>query len=237
MATPHINAEMGDFADVVLMPGDPLRAKHIAENFLTDSRQVNNVRGMLGFTGNYRGRRISVMGHGIGIPSCSIYMKELITDFDVKTILRVGSCGAISHDVKLRDIIIGMGACTDSKVNRLKFNDNDFAAIADYDLIHNVVTTSKAKNIKVRVGNIFSTDLFYTPRMQVFDMMEKYGVLAVEMEAAGMYSIAAEYGVKALTICTVSDHIRSGEVTTSAERQTTFNEMVEIALESVLLLD
>ncbi|HGJ5873174.1 MULTISPECIES: purine-nucleoside phosphorylase [Arsenophonus] len=237
MATPHINAEMGDFADIVLMPGDPLRAKHIAEKFLTDSRQVNDVRGMLGFTGNYQGRSISVMGHGMGIPSCSIYMKELITDFGVKTIIRVGSCGAISPQVKLRDIIIGLGACTDSKVNRLKFDDNDFAAIADYDLVHNAITAAKAKNINVRVGNIFSTDLFYSPQMQVFDTMEKYGILGVEMEAAGMYSIAAEYGVKALTICTVSDHIRLGEKTTSAERQTTFNEMVEIALESVLLLD
>ncbi|WGL97843.1 purine-nucleoside phosphorylase [Arsenophonus sp. aPb] len=237
MATSHINAEMGDFADVVLMPGDPLRAKHIAEKFLTDSRQVNDVRGMLGFTGNYQGRRISVMGHGMGIPSCSIYMTELITDFGVKTIIRVGSCGAISPKVKLRDIIIGLGACTDSKVNRLKFDDNDFAAIADYDLVHNAVSAAKTKNINVRIGNIFSTDLFYSPQMQVFDTMEKYGILGVEMEAAGMYSIAAEYGVKALTICTVSDHIRLGEKTTSAERQTTFNEMVEIALESILLLD
>ncbi|CAA2929580.1 purine-nucleoside phosphorylase [Arsenophonus endosymbiont of Bemisia tabaci] len=237
MVTPHINAEMGDFAEVMLMPGDPLRAKHIAENYLTDSRQVNNVRGMLGFTGNYQGRSISVMGHGMGIPSCSIYMKELITDFGVKTIIRVGSCGAISHQVKLRDIIIGLGACTDSKVNRLKFDDNDFAAIADYQLVHNAVTAAKAKNLNVLVGNIFSTDLFYTSQTQVFNTMEKYGILGVEMEAAGMYSIAAEYGVKALTICTVSDHIRRGEKITSAERQTTFNEMVEIALESVLLLD
>ena len=128
MATPHINAEMGDFADVVLMPGDPLRAKHIAETFLEDVREVNNVRGMLGFTGTYKGRKISVMGHGMGIPSCSIYTKELITDFGVKKIIRVGSCGAVREDVKLRDVVIGMGACTDSKVNRLRFKDHDFAA-------------------------------------------------------------------------------------------------------------
>ncbi|WP_046025165.1 purine-nucleoside phosphorylase, partial [Morganella morganii] len=139
MATPHINAERGDFADVVLMPGDPLRAKYIAENFLEDIKQVNNVRGMLGFTGTYKGRRISVMGHGMGIPSCSIYAKELITEFDVKTIIRVGSCGAISRDVKLRDVVIGMGASTDSKVNRLRFKDNDFAAIADFGLVRNAV--------------------------------------------------------------------------------------------------
>ncbi|SQC39415.1 purine nucleoside phosphorylase [Klebsiella pneumoniae] len=163
MATPHINAEMGDFADVVLMPGDPLRAKHIAETFLEDVREVNNVRGMLGFTGTYKGRKISVMGHGMGIPSCSIYTKELITDFGVKKIIRVGSCGAVREDVKLRDVVIGMGACTDSKVNRLRFKDHDFAAIADFGMVRNAVDAAKALGVDARVGNIFSADLFYTP--------------------------------------------------------------------------
>ena len=237
MATPHINAEMGDVADVVLMPGDPLRAKYIAETFLQDVRQVNNVRGMLGFTGTYKGRKISVMGHGMGIPSCSIYAKELITDFGVKVIIRVGSCGAVLPDVELRDVVIGMGACTDSKVNRLRFKDQDFAAIADFELVQNAVSAAKAKDIKVRVGNIFSADLFYSPDPEMFDVMEKYGILGVEMEAAGIYGVAAEYGARALTICTVSDHIKKGTQTTSEERQTTFNEMIEIALESVLLLE
>ncbi|CDG87045.1 purine-nucleoside phosphorylase [Xenorhabdus bovienii] len=237
MATPHINAEMGDFADVVLMPGDPLRAKYIAETFLEDVRQVNDVRGMLGFTGTYKGRKISVMGHGMGIPSCSIYAKELITDFGVKKIIRIGSCGAVSHDVKIRDVVIGMGACTDSKVNRMRFKDHDFAAIADFDLVRNAVDAAKAKNINARVGNIFSVDLFYTPDPQMFDVMEKYGVLGVEMEAAGIYGVAAEFGAKALAICTVSDHIRTGEQTSAEERQTTFNDMIEIALESILLDD
>ncbi|KMJ44668.1 purine-nucleoside phosphorylase [Xenorhabdus khoisanae] len=237
MATPHINAEMGDFADVVLMPGDPLRAKYIAETFLEDARQVNNVRGMLGFTGTYKGRRISVMGHGMGIPSCSIYAKELITEFGVKKIIRIGSCGAVSEAVKIRDIVIGMGACTDSKVNRLRFKDHDFAAIADFDLVRNAVDAAKAKNINTRVGNIFSADLFYTPDPQMFDVMEKYGILGVEMEAAGIYGVAAEFGAKALAICTVSDHIRTGEQTTAEERQNTFNDMIEIALESILLGD
>ena len=237
MATPHINAERGDFADVVLMPGDPLRAKYIAENFLEDIKQVNNVRGMLGFTGTYKGRRISVMGHGMGIPSCSIYAKELITEFDVKTIIRVGSCGAISRDVKLRDVVIGMGASTDSKVNRLRFKDNDFAAIADFGLVRNAVEAAETAGIPARVGNIFSTDLFYTPDPQMFDVMEKYGILGVEMEAAGIYGVAAEFGAKALTICTVSDHIRTCENLPAEERQTTFNEMITIALESVLLGD
>ncbi|OTA18243.1 purine nucleoside phosphorylase [Xenorhabdus vietnamensis] len=237
MATPHINAEMGDFADVVLMPGDPLRAKYIAETFLEDAHQVNNVRGMLGFTGTYKGRRISVMGHGMGIPSCSIYAKELITEFGVKKIIRIGSCGAVSEDVKIRDIVIGMGACTDSKVNRLRFKDHDFAAIADFDLVRNAVDAAKAKNIHARVGNIFSADLFYTPDPQMFDVMEKYGILGVEMEAAGIYGVAAEFGAKALAICTVSDHIRTGEQTTAEERQNTFNDMIEIALESILMGD
>ncbi|MCC8374493.1 MULTISPECIES: purine-nucleoside phosphorylase [Photorhabdus] len=237
MATPHINAEMGDFADVVLMPGDPLRAKYIAETFLENARQVNDVRGMLGFTGTYKGRPISVMGHGMGIPSCSIYAKELITDFGAKVLIRVGSCGSVRQDVQLRDVIIGMGACTDSKVNRIRFKDHDFAAIADFDLVRNAVDAAKAKNINVRVGNIFSVELFYTPDPQLFDIMEQYGILGVEMEAAGFYGVAAEYGAKALTICTVSDHIRTHEKLTAEERQTTFNEMIEIALESVLLGD
>ena len=209
MATPHINAEMGDFADVVLMPGDPLRAKHIAETFLEDVREVNNVRGMLGFTGTYKGRKISVMGHGMGIPSCSIYTKELITDFGVKKIIRVGSCGAVRMDVKLRDVVIGMGACTDSKVNRIRFKDHDFAAIADFDMVRNAVDAAKALGVDARVGNLFSADLFYSPDGEMFDVMEKYGILGVEMEAQ----------------------------TTAAERQTTFNDMIKIALESVLLGD
>ncbi|MCW2486564.1 purine-nucleoside phosphorylase [Candidatus Symbiopectobacterium sp. NZEC127] len=237
MATPHINAEKGDFADVVLMPGDPLRAKYIAETFLENAREVNNVRGMLGYTGSYKGRAISVMGHGMGIPSCSIYTKELITEYDVKTIIRVGSCGAVREDVKLYDVVIGMGACTDSKVNRLRFKDHDFAAIADFELVRNAVDAAQDKGITVRVGNLFSADLFYTPDPQMFDVMEKYGILGVEMEAAGIYGVAAEFGAKALAICTVSDHIRTGEQTTSHERQTAFNDMITIALESVLLGD
>ncbi|HAT4917993.1 TPA: purine-nucleoside phosphorylase [Serratia marcescens] len=241
MATPHINAEMGDFADVVLMPGDPLRAKYIAETFLEGAVEVNNVRGMLGFTGTYKGRRISVMGHGMGIPSCSIYARELIAEFGVKKIIRVGSCGAVRDDIKLRDVVIGMGACTDSKVNRLRFKDNDYAAIADFDMVRNAVDAAAAQGIPSRVGNIFSADLFYTPDPDMFQVMKKYGILGVEMEAAGIYGVAAElyeeFGCKALTICTVSDHILRHEATTAAERQTTFNDMIVIALESVLLGD
>ncbi|WP_439239699.1 purine-nucleoside phosphorylase [Lonepinella sp. BR2919] len=235
--TPHINAPEGAFADVVLMPGDPLRAKFIAEKFLDNVQEVTNVRNMLGYTGTYKGRRISVMGHGMGIPSCSIYSKELITEYGVKKIIRVGSCGAVRQDVKVRDVVIGIGACTDSKVNRIRFRDNDFAAIADFDMAQAAVQAAKNKGVKVRTGNLFSADLFYSPDVAMFDVMEKYGILGVEMEAAGIYAVAAEYGAKALCICTVSDHIRTGEQTSSEERQLTFNEMIEIALDSVLIGD
>ncbi|MDU8924575.1 purine-nucleoside phosphorylase [Pasteurellaceae bacterium LIM206] len=235
--TPHINAPDGAFADVVLMPGDPLRAKYIAETFLDNAVEVTNVRSMLGFTGTYKGRKISVMGHGMGIPSCSIYAKELITEYGVRKIIRVGSCGSVRPDVKVRDVVIGMGACTDSKVNRIRFKDNDFAAIADFELTANAVQAAKNKGVTVHVGNLFSADLFYTPNVEIFDVLEKYGIVGVEMEAAGIYGVAHEYGAKALTICTVSDHIRTGEQTSSEERQLTFNDMIEIALESVLLGD
>ena len=229
--TPHINAPAGAFADAVLMPGDPLRAKYIAETFLENVQEVTNVRNMLGFTGTYKGRRISVMAHGMGIPSCSIYAKELITEYGVKKLIRIGSCGAVRMDVKLRDVVIGAGACTDSKVNRIRFKDNDFAAIADFGLTQAAVQAAKALGVKARVGNLFSADLFYTPDVTMF------GILGVEMEAAGIYGVAAEYGARALTICTVSDHIRTHELTSAEERQLTFNEMIKVALEAVLIDD
>ena len=235
--TPHINAPADAFADAVLMPGDPLRAKYIAETFLENVQEVTNVRNMLGFTGTYKGRRISVMAHGMGIPSCSIYAKELITEYGVKKLIRVGSCGAVRMDVKVRDVVIGLGACTDSKVNRIRFKDNDFAAIADFGLTQAAVQAAKELDVKVRVGNLFSADLFYTSDVAMFDVMEKYGILGVEMEAAGIYGVAAEYGARALTICTVSDHIRTHEQTSAEERQLTFNEMIKVALETVLIDD
>jgi len=237
MATPHINAEPGDFADVVLMPGDPLRAKYIADTFLENVVQVCDVRNMFGFTGYYKGKKVSVMGHGMGIPSCSIYTTELIKDFGVKKIIRVGSCGAVNEDIHLRDVVIGLGACTDSKVNRLRFKDHDFAAIADYQMVKAAEEAAKKYDINIKVGNLFSADLFYTPDPSMFDVMDKYGILGVEMEAAGIYGVAAEYGAKALAICTVSDHIKTGEKTTSQERETTFDDMVKIALESIIIGD
>lgn len=230
--TPHINAPDGAFAETVLMPGDPLRAKYIAETYLENVEQVTDVRNMFGFTGTYKGKKISVMGHGMGIPSCSIYAKELITEYGVKNIIRVGSCGAVLDDVNVRDIVIGMGASTDSGVNRIRFRGHDFAAIADFELTRALVDAAKAHGKKARVGNLFSADLFYTPDFEMFEVMKKYNILGVEMEAAGIYGVAAEFGAKAAAICTVSDHILKGEATTAEERQTTFNDMMIIALEA-----
>ena len=237
MATPHINAEDGAFAETILLPGDPLRAKYIAETFLTDVVLVHDVRNMFGYTGFYKGTKISVMGTGMGVPSISIYAKELITEYGVKNLIRVGSAGAVSLDVKVRDVIIAMGACTDSGVNRARFQGQDFAAIANYELLANAVTAAKAKGIKAQVGNVFTADLFYSPNSTMFDTVENMNVLAVEMEAAGLYGVAAEFGANALCVVTISDHIRTGEVTTAEERQLTFNDMIELTLESILLLD
>jgi len=230
MATPHINAPEGAFAETVLMPGDPLRAKHIAETFLDDAVCVNTVRNMFGYTGTYKGKPVSVLGSGMGVPSMSIYATELVKFYGVKNIIRIGSCGALPLDVQVRDVVIGMGASTDSSVNRNRLAGMDFAAIASFSLLEKAVAAARAKDINVKVGNVFTSDLFYNPSETLFDTLEKYGVLAVEMEAAGLYGVAAEYGINALAIFTVSDHIRTGEALSAELRQTSFNEMVEVAL-------
>ncbi len=211
MATTHINAQPGDFAETVLMPGDPLRAQYIAETFLEGARRVCDVRNMFGYTGTYKGQPVSTMGHGMGIPSCCIYVHELIAEFGVKNVIRVGSCGAVRGDVKLMDVVIGMGASTDSKVNRTRLNGHDFAAIADFGLLEEAVKQARARGVRARVGNSFSYDRFYTPETDLFAKMEKLGILGVEMEAAGIYGVATELGAKALAILTVSDHIIRGE--------------------------
>lgn len=231
--TPHLSAAPGDFAPSILLPGDPLRAKHIADKFLDDVKQVNEVRNMLGYTGSYQDVPISVMGTGMGIPSASIYATELVDEYGVERLIRVGSCGAVTEKVGIRDIILAIGACTDSLVNRTRYGGLDFAATADFWLLKAATDAAAAQGIEVKVGNVHSTDLFYTPDSEAFNRMEAMGVLAVEMEAAGLYGVAAERGARALTICTVSDHIRTGEATSSDEREQTFNEMVEIALEAV----
>jgi purine-nucleoside phosphorylase len=235
MSTPHISASEGDFAPSVLLPGDPLRARHIAENFLDDVRQVNEVRNMLAYTGTHQGVPVSVMGTGMGIPSASIYATELVNEYNVERLIRVGSCGAVTERVAVRDVILAIGACTDSLVNRTRYGGLDFAAVADFWLLRAAVEAAEAKGIEVKVGNVHSADLFYNPDPEAFNRMETMGVLAVEMEAAGLYGVAAEHGARALTICTVSDHIRTGEWVTSEEREKTFTDMVEIALEAVRL--
>ncbi|MEM7610169.1 MAG: purine-nucleoside phosphorylase [Pseudomonadota bacterium] len=237
MATKHMNASDGDFAPSVLMPGDPLRAKYIADTYLDDAREVTNVRNMLGFTGSYKGKPVSVMAHGMGIPSVSIYVTELVTEYDVKRIIRVGSCGTVNAKTALRDVIIGAGACTDSNVNRMRFGGYDYAAIADFDLLRTAVDSAAAHDISYHVGNLFSADLFYTPDFDMFDTMAKFDILGVEMEAAGLYPICAEHGVAALAICTVSDDIRSGDALTSDERASTFDDMIKVALDTVLACD
>jgi len=234
MATPHINAEPGEFAPTVLMPGDPLRAKYIAETYLEDARLVCDVRNVFGFTGGYRGLPISIMAHGMGIPSASIYFSELMEHFGVKRVMRVGSCGTSHPDVKLRDIVIAMGASTDSGVNRTRFMGHDLAALASFNLVRHAVDIAEARELPYHVGNIFSADLFYTPQPEIFDLMAKYQILGVEMESAGLYPLAAEHGVEALAVCTVSDNIRTHEAMSSADRQTSFNEMIELALETAV---
>ena len=237
MATAHINAASGDYADTVLMPGDPLRAQYIADQFLDDARRVNDVRNMWGFTGSYKSRPVSVQAHGMGIPSASIYTHELVTEYAVRRVIRVGSCGTSHPDVKLRDIVIAMGASTDSNCNRMRFGGYDLAALASYDLVEKAVTAAKAAGVRYHVGNIFSADLFYTPDPDMFETMAKYNVFGIEMEAAGIFPIAAECDAEALAICTVSDDIPNGKHLSSEDRATTFDEMILVALEAVIAGD
>ena len=237
MATKHMNAAPGDFAETVLMPGDPLRAKYIADTYIDDARRVTDVRNRWGFTGSYKGQPVSVMAHGMGIPSVSISLTELLQDYGVKRAIRVGSCGTSHPDVKLRDVIIAMGASTDSGVNRMRFGGYDLAALATFDLVRKAVAAAEQQNVRYHVGNIFSADLFYTPDPDMFATMAKYNVYGVEMEAAGIFPIAAEFGAEALAICTVSDDILTGDALSSDERQTTFDEMITVALETAVAPD
>jgi purine-nucleoside phosphorylase len=234
MGTPHISAAPGDFAESILLPGDPLRARFIAHEFLDDAREITAVRNMLGFTGSYQGMPVSVMGTGMGIPSASIYATELIKDYGVKRLVRVGSCGGLAGS-NLRDVVLAAGACTDSQVNRARYGGQDFAAIADFGLLRSAAQAAEAAGVPVRVGNVHSADLFYDPRPTQLDMFNRMGVLAIEMEAAGLYGVAAEHGARALGIMTVSDLVPSGEQTSSDERERTFGAMVTVALEALRL--
>lgn len=229
----HIEAKAGEIAESVLLPGDPLRAKYIAETFLENAVCYNNVRGMLGYTGTYKGNRVSVQGTGMGMPSAMIYIQELIEGYGAKNLIRIGTCGAIQDDVKIRDVIAAQASATSSNIIRSKFPGYDFPAISNFGLLKKSYEIGTEKGLNIRVGNVLSSDLFYTDSLDEFKNLGKHGVLAVEMESAGLYYLAAKFGVKALALLTVSDHILTGEQTSAQERQTTFNDMIEVALETV----
>ncbi|MNO99838.1 Purine nucleoside phosphorylase DeoD-type [compost metagenome] len=232
----HIGAQPGDIAETILLPGDPLRAMFIAENYLEDVSCYNEVRGMLGFTGTYKGQRISVQGTGMGIPSISIYVNELISEYGVKNLMRVGTCGSMQEQVHVRDVILAQASCTDSSVNHHNFGGYDYSPIADFNLLKTAYDLGVAKGLKLHVGNVFSSDIFYREDTSVVQKLMKYGVLGVEMETTALYTLAAKYGVNALTLLTVSDHLLTGEETSAEERQTTFNEMMEVALDTAISL-
>jgi purine-nucleoside phosphorylase len=227
----HIGAKKGDIAETILLPGDPLRAKWIAETFFENPVCFNEVRGMYGYTGTYKGKRVSAMGSGMGIPSISIYANELIKDFGVKNLIRVGSAGSYQKHVQIRDVVLAMAASSTSGVNELRFGGADYAPTADYDLFIKAVRASEAKNIPIKAGNVLSSDEFYEDDIESYKKWSKFGVLCVEMEAAGLYTVAAKHNVNALAILTISDSLVTGERTTSKERETTFKSMIEIALE------
>ncbi|WP_151083020.1 purine-nucleoside phosphorylase [Nocardioides cynanchi] len=230
----HVAAGPGEIAPTVLMPGDPLRAQWIAETFFDDARCYTEVRGMLGFTGTWHGHPVSVQGSGMGQPSLAIYANELFREYDVQSVVRVGSCGALTERLALRDVVIASGACTDSSMNTIAFEGLDYAPVADFGLLRAAVDAAASRGTATHVGLVFSSDSFYAARPELVSRMVGYGVLAVEMEASALYTLAAKFGRRALAICTVSDHIVTGEETTAAERQETFGEMVEIALAAAL---
>ncbi len=229
--TPHNGAKEGDFAKTVLMPGDPLRAKYIAETYLENPRLVTSVRNMLGYTGTYKGKEISVMGGGMGMPSVGIYTYELFNFYGVDNIIRIGSAGALSDKLKLKDVVIGMGACTDSNYAAQYGLPGTFAPIADYGLLRRAVEVAEKQGTNVVVGNVLSSDAFYNANKNANDLWKSMGVLAVEMEAAALYMNAAKAGKNALCILSISDHIYSGEELSAEERQVGFGKMMEIALE------
>ena len=229
----HIQAKKGEIAETVLLPGDPMRAKWIADTFLKDVVQYNDVRGMLGFTGTYKGEKVSVQGTGMGIPSTLIYCHELITEYGVKNLIRVGSAGSYQKEVKIRDIVIAMAASTNSGLNTIRFNGADYSPTASFELFQKAIDVANKKAIKVKAGGILSSDEFYADDFDSYKKWAEYGVLCVEMETSGLYTVAAKHNVNALSILTISDSLVTGERTTADEREQTFKEMIEIALGTI----
>jgi len=232
--TPHIEAAKGDFAETVLMPGDPLRAKALAENHLEDVRLVNSVRNMFGFTGTFKGRPVSIMGSGMGMPSISIYAHELFDYYGVEQIIRVGTCGGLLADMQVGDLVLASAASTDSAMNRLRFSDWDFSASADFELLRKVHERAIQKGLKIKTGNVFSSDWFYHPDEKFIDKLQKMDILALDMESAALYALAQQHGRRALTILSVSDVIPTGEQASHETRQNAFGAVIEVVLEAVL---
>ncbi len=233
----HLDAHPGDIAETVLLPGDPLRAKFLAENYFENPVCHNNIRGMLGYTGYYKGKKVSVQGTGMGVPSISIYVTELITTYGCKNLIRIGTCGAIQPDLKLGDTIIALTSSTDSAINRLTFGNRDYAPHADFELLKTAYDVAIAKGLSVKVGSVFTTDLFFVDDLEKeYEIWRRHGVLAVEMETTALYTLAARYHCRALSLLTVSDQLVTGERSTAEERLTAFTHMMEIALESASAL-
>ena len=231
----HIAAKAGEIAEAILLPGDPLRAKFIAENFLENAKLYNEVRGILGFTGTYKGKPVSVQGTGMGIPSISIYANELFRDYGVKRAIRVGTAGSIQENLKVRDLVIAMSACTDSASNKVRFGGRDFAPVATFSLVKKAYEAAIKRGWQTAVGAVVSSDMFYTENPDEWKLWAKFGVLALEMETSELYTLAAKYGRECLSLLTISDSLISHEVTSSEERQTAFTRMIEVALETAIL--
>ncbi|OWP24472.1 purine-nucleoside phosphorylase [Fusobacterium polymorphum] len=230
----HIGAKAGDIAETVLLPGDPKRAKWIAENYLENLFCYTDIRGMLGFTGTYKGKKVSIQGTGMGIPSISIYITELMKDYGVKNLIRVGSAGSYQKDVNVRDVVIAMSTSTDSNINNRRFNGANFSPTANFELFKTALKVAEEKNIKIKAGNVLTSDEFYNDNSDYYKKWADFGVLAVEMETAGLYTLAAKYKAKALSILTISDSLVSPEITSPEEREKTFSEMIELALETAI---
>lgn len=230
----HLEAQKGEIAETVLMPGDPLRAKWIAETFLENPNCYNKIRGMLGYTGTYQGKRISVQGSGMGMPSSMIYFHELIKDYGVQNIIRVGSAGSYQKEVELNDVVLAMAASTTSGINNSRFINSDYSPTANFELFQKAVNYAQQQNIPIKAGNVLSSDEFYEDDPNEYKLWAQYGILCVEMETAGLYTIAAKYKVRALSILTISDSLVTGESLSALKRETSFRDMVEIALAASL---
>lgn len=233
MSSNHINAQKKDISDKIIIAGDPVRVKNIAYNYLQDVIKINTIRYMLGYTGYYKNVRISILSHGMGIPSVSIYLTELIEFYNVKKIIRIGTCGSALHNIQLNDIIIAMGACTDSNINRIRFNNYDFSAVANFKLVLDAYNISKKLNIPVHIGNVFTTDLFYQKDKKIINIIKEHRILGIEMETAGIYFLSSLYNIDSLSVCTVSDHIESGEKLSYKERESILNKSTQIVLETI----